>query len=79
MRLSCYLLLALGLLAGLCLVSGCGPAIPDKELGKVLDHVPKLPGMDETYGLRYVPPNPDAVPKTKPPPPPQKKQPPITR
>ena len=78
MRLSCYLLLAVGLLAGLCLVSGCGPAIPDKELGKVLDHVPKLPGMDEKYELRYVPPNPDALQKNKPPPPP-KKSPPITK
>ena len=75
MRLSCALLLASGLLTGgLCLVSGCGPAVPKGELGKVLDHVPRLPGIDEKYELRYVPPNPEAVRKNKAPPPPSHKK-----
>jgi hypothetical protein len=70
MRRSWCMLLAAGLLAGLCLATGCGPAIPKGELGKVLDHVPALPGLDDKYELRYVPPNPNASQKHKAPPPP---------
>jgi hypothetical protein len=61
MRLSWCLLLAIGLVAGLGAVSGCRREIPENELGRVLDHVPQLPGMDKPYDkLRYVAPRSEA-------------------
>ena len=60
MRLSWCSLLAIGLLTGLGAVSGCHREIPENELGRVLDQVPQLPGMDTPYKLRYVPPRPEA-------------------
>ena len=74
MRLSWYLLVAIGLLAGLCAATGCRREIPENELGRVLDHVPELRGTDEPYKLRYVPPRPETT-KLGLPPTPQKETP----
>jgi hypothetical protein len=60
MRLFYHLTVAVGLTAGLCLATGCRREIPENELGRVLDHVPDLPGMDKPYDLRPVPRNLDA-------------------
>ena len=63
MRRSWCLFLAIGFVVGLVAVSGCRPEIPKSELGKQLDHVPNLPGMDEPYKLKYVPPVPEVMQK----------------
>jgi hypothetical protein len=60
-------------LAGLCAATGCRREVPENELGRVLDHIPELPGMDEPYAskLRYVAPRPETT-KMGQPHPPQK-------
>ena len=30
-------------------LSGCGPAVPEEELGEVVFEVPELPGADEPF------------------------------
>ncbi len=62
------------LLAGLPLTSGCpGPNLTERELGRVLDKVPPLQGMEDDYKdkLRYVPPNPESTKRFGPPTPPR--------
>lgn len=45
MRVLCFLLLA-------CLISaGCGPAVSQEELGKVVYGVPAVPGTEAPYPL----------------------------
>lgn len=41
--------------AVLVIVSGCGPSVPDEELGTVIDEVPKVEEGDEPYELPHVP------------------------
>jgi hypothetical protein len=36
------------------IVVGCGPAVPEKELGTVLYEVPKVPGSEDAYELPEV-------------------------
>ena len=38
-------------LAVLGLATGCGPAVPEEELGKVEFRVPNLPGAEERFAL----------------------------
>jgi hypothetical protein len=40
-----------GLLIGLLLVIGCGPAVPREELGTIEDKMPKPLGTEEPYDL----------------------------
>lgn len=39
-----------GLLAAIG-ISGCGPAVPEEELGTLVFEVPKVPGAEEPYEL----------------------------
>lgn len=42
--------LALGLVLGAA-VTGCGPAVSEKDLGKIVFELPKIPGADQPYPL----------------------------
>jgi hypothetical protein len=62
MRRSWYLLVVgIGLLAGLCFTNGCRREVPESELGRVLEHVPEVPGLDEPYKLKYIPRRPETT------------------
>ncbi len=53
------LLVVLGCLA--IILPGCGPAVPQKELGKVEFSVPDVPGAETPYPLPEIAPPPDVL------------------
>lgn len=50
----------------LILLAGCGPAVPEGELGQVILEVPKVPGSEKPYPLPKIPPPPGFHPQTDP-------------
>ncbi len=47
----------LGLMLGavLAILGGCGPSVPDSELGTIVNEVPKIEETEEPYELPHVP------------------------
>ncbi len=49
-----WLTILLGVLAVAVALPGCGPAVPNSELGEKVYEVPKVPGADEPYPIPEV-------------------------